>query len=94
MFIPGCYCCTPPEDPCTLSGCTWTSTEGDDTELTGQAAYNSPFSGATPDGTYEVTSFQNPDLGNNKPCRQIWINTVGGSHPTVNENVPQRACLS
>ena len=87
MFIPGCYCCTPPSDPCTLSGCTWSATEGTDAELTGDEAYNSPLGGATPDGTYEVSSFQNPRLGNNLPCRQIWIDTVAGFSPTVNENV-------
>lgn len=88
MFIPGgCYCCEPPEDPCVLSGCTWSSLTGSDTEQTGAAAYNNTLSGSTPNGQYEVTSFQNSDLGNNLPCRQIWIETVGGFGPVTNDVV-------
>lgn len=77
MFIPGgCFCCDPPEDPCTLSGCTWTSTDMSDTDLTAGTAYYNPVSGTTPDGSYEITNAQETGTGNDAPCRKITIETV------------------
>lgn len=77
MFNPdGCFCCEPPEDPCVLSGCTWSSTEMSDADLTAGVTYHNPASGSTPDGTYEVTNVQDATTGNNAPCRKITIETV------------------
>lgn len=77
MFIPGgCFCCEPPEDPCVLSGCTWSSTDMSDTDLTAGTAYYNPVSGTTPDGEYEITNVQDTGTGNDLPCRKITIETV------------------
>lgn len=81
MFNPdGCFCCEPPEDPCVLSGCTWSSTEMSDTDLTAGTAYNNQVSGSTPDGTYEITNVQLVGTGNDPPCRKITIETVEAPH--------------
>lgn len=81
MFIPGgCFCCDPPEDPCTLSGCTWTSTDMSDTDLTAGTAYYNPVSGVNPDGDYEITNTQETGTGNDAPCRKITIETVSAPH--------------
>lgn len=77
MFIPGgCFCCEPPEDPCVLSGCTWSSTDMSDTDLTAGTAYYNPVSGTTPDGSYEITNVQDIGTGNDLPCRKITIETA------------------
>lgn len=77
MFIPGgCFCCDPPEDPCTLSGCTWSSTDMSDTDLTAGTAYHNQISGSTPDGSYEITNAQEAGTGNDAPCRKITIETI------------------
>ena len=77
MFIPGgCFCCEPPEDPCVLSGCTWSSTDMSDTDLTAGTAYYNPVSGTTPDGSYEITNAQETGTGNDAPCRKITIETI------------------
>ncbi len=86
MFIPGgCYCCEPPEDPCVLSGCTWSSTDMSDTDLTAGVTYHNAVSGATPDGNYEVTNTQDSATGNSLPCRSITIETAIA--PAVAETV-------
>ena len=77
MFNPDrCFCCEPPEDPCTMTGCTWSSTDMSDTDLTAGTTYNNPASGSTPDGTYEVTNVQDTSTGNDAPCRKITIETA------------------
>lgn len=81
MFNPdGCFCCNPPEDPCTLSGCTWSSTDMSDTDLTDGVAYRNAVSGTTPDGTYEITNAQETGTGNDAPCRKITISTTTAPH--------------
>ena len=84
MFIPGgCFCCEPPEDPCTLSGCTWSSTDmsrvnssGGLGSISGTTYYRNPVSGATPDGSYTIVNEQSSDIGNDAPSRKLSITTV------------------
>jgi hypothetical protein len=85
MWVEGSGCCEPPEDPCVLSGCTWSSLNGSDAEQTGDVAYNNTLSGSTQSGQYEVTSVQDTDLGNNPPCRKVEIGT--NISPTTNDVV-------
>lgn len=84
MFIPGgCFCCDPPEDPCTLSGCTWTSTDMSNVNgtsglggLSTATYYDNDVSGSTPDGAYSISNAQNLDVGNESPSRKISITTT------------------
>lgn len=75
MFNPdGCFCCLPPEDPCTTSNCTFLSNEMSDFEI-------NPYwtqvtgSGAVGNGSYTVTNAQDNDVGNDAPCRRVTVET-------------------
>jgi len=84
MFNPdGCFCCNPPEDPCTLSGCTWSSTDMSGVNnsaglasLSAEVYYHNSTSGIYPDGTYNITNEQNLTVGNDAPSRKISIETT------------------
>ena len=76
MFNPdGCFCCLPPEDPCTTSNCTFLSNEMSDFEI-------NPYwtqvtgAGAVGNGSYTVTNAQDLDVGNDAPCRRVTVETT------------------
>lgn len=86
MFNPdGCFCCLPPEDPCTVSGCTFLSDEMSDSEINPYWTQVVASSGAVGNGSYAVTNVQDLDVGNDAPSRRVTLETTLAT--TTSDNV-------
>lgn len=86
MFNPdGCFCCLPPEDPCTVSGCTFLSDEMSDSEINPYWTQVIASSGAVGNGSYTVTNAQDNDVGNDAPSRRVTLTT--NTPTTTTDNV-------